>query len=664
MPEDCSLSERNLHQKRRGAVTIEAVAGAIAFAASAAVVVWQNLRLTVLWDLSYILENASRMAGGDVPYRDFPFPYAPLTFAGQALIIRFAGRAVWHHTLYAACAGGVATVLAYVIVRRYVAQAAAMALTIPLIPLGIYAIFPHPFYDPDACLLALAVMVALLCAESGGARFAAGMAAVLTLFVKQNIGLAFVVAIAALSIAARDRRRSIPLLAGMAVGAALAFGAVAALFGIGNYVEWTIRFAASRRLPSLGEYAGIYADKVVWWWVLSAIAGVLFLRRSWLGSPRVDGADESRPGAAGMFLRIAGVGFIALPFVWTIGRIYATDDPTEREINLLRFWPMIIVCGVAAGVVWLWREHGGQAVVPLLAIATIAGAFLSQSAWGSTYGMWPMLIVTTGAAIGLICRGDARIESAIAAVVAAAFLFGGVPYVIDGERLTYVKLGGVVYRSTLRPLRGLSQAGEWLPEFEQLVAWTSAHIPRDDGIICIPGEDLFYFTSGRQPRFPVLMFDRTVNPYDARTIARLADEKQIRWLIVKKRLQLNGTPMENVGEKMRLLERRFGRVAELANYTIYRRLSLDAPTAKPSAVGGRGRFHFSAPRLPRSLDRPRRLRQRVGDRQRGRLRHGGRVKSHQHGIEDAALKERRPHLDDSLPQFLGQSSLARPSTGR
>ena len=50
------------------------------FGATAAVVLWQNSRLTILWDLSYILENASRMAAGQRPYRDFPFPYAPLTF--------------------------------------------------------------------------------------------------------------------------------------------------------------------------------------------------------------------------------------------------------------------------------------------------------------------------------------------------------------------------------------------------------------------------------------------------------------------------------------------------------------------------------------------------------------------------------------------------------
>jgi len=36
-----------------------------------------------------------------VPYRDFPLPFAPLTFGIQAAIIRFCGRAYWHHIAYA-----------------------------------------------------------------------------------------------------------------------------------------------------------------------------------------------------------------------------------------------------------------------------------------------------------------------------------------------------------------------------------------------------------------------------------------------------------------------------------------------------------------------------------------------------------------------------------
>src|SRR3954465_123616 len=110
---------------------------------SASMVVSQNSRLTVLWDLSYILENASRIAAGDVPYRDFPFPYAPLTFVVQALLIRIFGRALWHHVAYAAIVCGIATALTYFIVHRLTSSRAISAiLTLPLIPLGIYCVFP------------------------------------------------------------------------------------------------------------------------------------------------------------------------------------------------------------------------------------------------------------------------------------------------------------------------------------------------------------------------------------------------------------------------------------------------------------------------------------------------------------------------------------------
>src|SRR5437016_776995 len=146
-----SISEHSRYSR-------DAAAAAFLFVASAAVVVWQNSRLAVLWDASYILENASRIAAGDVPYRDFPFPYAPLTFVGQALIICIFGRAFWHHIAYAAIACGAASALTYGIARAFASRATAFLLSLPLVLLGIYCIFPHPFYDPDACLAMLGIL--------------------------------------------------------------------------------------------------------------------------------------------------------------------------------------------------------------------------------------------------------------------------------------------------------------------------------------------------------------------------------------------------------------------------------------------------------------------------------------------------------------------------
>src|SRR6184192_2475187 len=99
--------------------------------AAAAVVVWQNSRLGILWDASYILENSYRISLGDIPYRDFPFPYAPLTFLIQAAIIKLTGRVFWHHLVYSAVMGGLATVLTWRILlnllRTEVARSRSLA---------------------------------------------------------------------------------------------------------------------------------------------------------------------------------------------------------------------------------------------------------------------------------------------------------------------------------------------------------------------------------------------------------------------------------------------------------------------------------------------------------------------------------------------------------
>jgi len=142
------------------------IVGLFIFLATAAVIVWQNSRLSVFWDLSYVLENSFRISLGDVPYRDFPFPYPPLTFLIQAALIKLAGRAFWHHVVYCALTGGLAGVLTWRILLNCLRATAhprllAFLLSLPLIPLGIYCVFPHPFYDPD-CTFAILLGLLLL----------------------------------------------------------------------------------------------------------------------------------------------------------------------------------------------------------------------------------------------------------------------------------------------------------------------------------------------------------------------------------------------------------------------------------------------------------------------------------------------------------------------
>jgi hypothetical protein len=541
------------------------------FLVTAAVVIRQSSRLTVLWDLSYVLENATRIALGDVPYRDFPFPYAPLTFVMQAALIRLFGRSIVHHLAWAALAGGAATALTYSIIRHVVrSRATALTLTLPLTILGIYCIFPHPFYDPDGCLLLLGLIYALIRVERPRSMVLLGMASVLPLFVKQNIGLAFVSALVILIAVSADRRRLAPLLVGLIAGVAVATAGVALLFGLGNYIRWTIRFAAERRLPPLAQQLSIFTDDdTLWWWLAVALAG------AFAALPRTGAASEGL--LTERRRRIAqriGAAMFAIPLLWSVVRFFITDDPLEPEVNLLRLWPLALACAGTLALVRWRRAEGAMQWMPLLVAAAIAGTFLSQSAWGSTYGIWPLLILL----FAFLLR-DMKYAPAIAALLAGTILLAGWPYVRDNQRLTYAKWSeGPMHRSSLAPLRGLSMRGEWLPDFEELVAWSDAHIPRQDAIFSFPGEDLFYFTTGRRPRVPALLFDRTVNPFDARQLSAIADARHVRWLIVKKRLQINGAPMENLDETLALLRPRFAIVARLHDYDVYERTGTSGPT--------------------------------------------------------------------------------------
>jgi hypothetical protein len=126
-------------------------------------------------------------------------------------------------------------------------------------------------------------------------------------------------------------------------------------------------------------------------------------------------------------------------------------------------------------------------------------------------------------------------------------------------------------RSTLPELAGLSVRGPWIPEFERLMRFARQEIPVDDGLLLIPGEDLFYFTSGRRPQFPVLMFDHTVNPFSPEEIQRIARARNIRWLIVKNELQVNGEPVQDKATLLALLLQDFHLVRNLGIYDVYHR---------------------------------------------------------------------------------------------
>jgi len=272
--------------------------------ATAATILYQNLHLAVLWDLSYTLDTSFRISLGQIPYREFPFVHAPLTFLIQAAIIKLTGRVYWHHALYAAIAGAAATLLTWRILLHTLrnhpnAKLNAFLLTLPLIVLGNYCILPFPSYDCDTTLAILLAIYALArSSENGGVPcpdsrtwvrttaqpLLTGAALTLPLFFKQNIGLPFLItAIAALTLLIlinlyhqKPTKTLLLTLTGTLTTLALALLTIHRTAGLGNYLHWTITFARQRRLPGLADMLHIYTDPTLLW-ILPTIAAALAL---------------------------------------------------------------------------------------------------------------------------------------------------------------------------------------------------------------------------------------------------------------------------------------------------------------------------------------------------------------------------------------------------
>lgn len=570
----------------------DSLAACALFIASAAVVPWQNAHLAVLWDASYTLETSARIALGQMPYRDFPLVHSPFTFLIQAAIMRLTGRVYLHHVLYAAIINGLATVLAWRIVLRTLqehlraAWTVSLLLAAPLIQLGVYSILPFPSYDCDT---AFAILISFFLLQrlpddstASNSRlrfFLAGAALTLPLLFKQNIGLPFLAAafalILLLIIVRRFCRASVTGLGALLAGAITALFAEVLLLhftaGVRNYLHWTIQFAAQRRLPGLPLMLSIYEEPSLLWW-LPCVAVALALLHSRF--------------ARTLWVRIAAMSLLVAPFLWTLFSLFLSSDADDRAENLLALWPLLLILSAALTAWNFSRKPSLLAGLPALVLAAIQGTFLSQQLWGSTYAIWPLLVVLIAEMIVFLAPIEAAgsalevapcrflLAPALAAIVSVALLICGGLYTLSEERLSYASVldEGPILHSTFPQLRGLSVSGPYIPQFEELLRFAEKEVPPSDGIILIPGEDPFYFATGRAPQFPVLLFDNATDPLS--TPAQLVDVAQrrgIRWLIVKRAMQMKEDPTPNRNATLVALQRIFLPYRTLGSYDIYRR---------------------------------------------------------------------------------------------
>jgi hypothetical protein len=337
--------------------------------------------------------------------------------------------------------------------------------------------------------------------------------------------------------------------------------------GVGNYVHWTIQFAAQRRLPGLKEMLEVYREPLLLWMLPSVAAGLALLL-SRLAKAR--------------WAQALALGLLAAPFLFTLFALLFYDDADERGDSLLALWPLLLILAAVLTFYNLWRGLSLRALLHAIVLVAIHGTLLSQQLWGSTYAIWPLLILLIAGMIAYLATvkppgaAPARVRQNLAlvlsVVIAATLLICGGLYTVSEERLTYLQLpGGPALHSTYPQLAGMAVSGPYLPNFEELLRFTAADIPQSDGILLIPGEDPFYFVTGRVPRFPLLLFDPATDPYSPAQLVEQARAHNIRWLIVKRELQLDADPTPQREAVLKALLGEFKLDTRLQGYDIYRR---------------------------------------------------------------------------------------------
>jgi hypothetical protein len=223
------------------------------------------------------------------------------------------------------------------------------------------------------------------------------------------------------------------------------------------------------------------------------------------------------------------------------------------------------------------RKPSVRALFPVILLAAILGTFMSQQLWGSTYAIWPLLALLIAELLAFLAPLTARAAlrgfvPALAALISITLLVCGGFYTASEERISYVNLPDApVEHSAFPELAGMATPGPYLPELDELLRYAQANIPQDDGLILIPGEDPFFFASGRVPRFPILLFDPTTDPYSPTETAALVRSQKIRWLIVKRDLQIKIDPTPDRAATMQALMGEFTLAAHLRGYDVYRR---------------------------------------------------------------------------------------------
>jgi hypothetical protein len=352
---------------------LEAVAVAVAAVAMLAVYIWASGYWIDLIDEGYFVYLGSRVAAGDLPYRDFDTYYTPGIFYLFAWTFDLFGMTIEPIRVLMSALRVLWALMLYALTRRVAPWPFAMLPFLVIAAVDAAPIFPEPHPSWPSVVATLGTIEVIARHQTGGRRrwlIAAGLLAGIAFAFKQNIGAFAALAIGAYVLMLRPDARAGRLVLMLQAVFAAGLGAAVILLlrpGLDG------RLAGALLLPFLATLAVIVwiawtrARPEGWTMGLSSIlldaasAGAAFavVTAAWMVPLALALGLHETPW--GLFVGNVNQGALVLPF--------DLPSPAARWALPLAIWAPILVALLGGRREWLSKRLLGVAV--LLTVAAL-----------------------------------------------------------------------------------------------------------------------------------------------------------------------------------------------------------------------------------------------------------------------------------------------------
>jgi hypothetical protein len=523
---------------------------------SASLVFVFSSRLICLADWSLFTEYGYRFFLKQRPYLDFGLVLTPGTFIVQGLLIKIFGVNYYAQLAFVAFEAAVSMILTWMILKEITQEKSFVAYSlIPLVFLVPGVLGPFPDYDYDSCVVSLLAFYFFIKAYSKNDRrlfIAAGLGAVLVFFFKQTIGAGVIAGMITASFFLGPKKVCY-LFGGILTGLicfTLSILMMSGPEGLPEAVRWIFSYA--------GETRGKSAIPLI----LNTfkIPAAYLYAASWVISYFLFKANQNKRS-----MLLACI-FFVLPFLPS--NFFALSSRFYvMEKYLAYLWPGTML---TAGTLYIFKliktktVSSGLLIFVLCTVTSLA-TFASHGLIGSTYGIWPFFFLIWVVMFNdfFTTKNSVLFFTLFLLIPAGTYLQTNVlnksviPWKFNSQTASW------------RGLKGLTTPGPWIYNFEELLTWTEAHIPHDDRVISLPGEDPFYSLTGRYPQLSIFLLIPGGLPFDLEWLEKEIRKANIKWIILKTNLQLPNVFL-NTDSMMDNLKHDYSLVQTLKGYEIYK----------------------------------------------------------------------------------------------